>query len=103
VGRDEPVGGKALIHTSDQQLNTDDVALGNRKLLQVEVAGGPQQQWDPRPMCRRKADGIRAHVLLCFLGLVLVRVGDDFTQQTRSQTRCELQGLMLVGLRGPSG
>jgi hypothetical protein len=54
-------------------------------------------------MFHREEDRFRAHVLLCFLGLLLIRVAENRTQQTWSRLRRELQQLVLVDLSGPTG
>ncbi|MDA8330390.1 MAG: transposase [Candidatus Dormibacteraeota bacterium] len=102
--RDERLDGKYLIHTSDQQLSTEEVALGYRQLLQVERGWRDlKQELELRPMFHRKEDRIRAHVLLCFLGLLMMRVAENRTQQTWPRIRRELQRLVLVDLSGPAG
>ena len=104
VVREERLDGKYLIHTSDQQLGTEEVALGCRQLLQVERGWrNLKQELELRPMFHRQEDRIRAHVLLCFLGLLLIRVAENRTQQTWPRIRRELQRLVLVDLSGPAG
>ena len=104
VAREERLDGKYLIHTSDQQLSTEEVALGYRQLLQVERGWRDlKQELELRPMFHRKEDRIRAHVLLCFLGLLLIRVAENRTQQSWFRMRRELQRLVLVDLAGPAG
>ena len=104
VLREERLDGKYLIHASDRRLSTEEVALGYRKLLQVERGWRDlKQELDLRPMFHRKEDRIRAHVLLCFLGLLLIRVAENRTQQTWPRIRRELQRLVLVDLGGPAG
>ena len=103
VLREERLDGKYLIHTSDQRLSTEEVALGYRQLLQVERGWRDlKQELELRPMFHRKEDRIRAHVLLCFLGLLLIRVAENRTQQTWPRMRRELQRLVLVDLSGPA-
>ena len=104
VHREERLDGKYLIHASDRQLSTEEVALGYRQLLQVERGWRDlKQELELRPMFHRKEDRIRAHVLLCFLGLLLIRVAENRTQQTWPCMRRELQRLVLVDLSGPAG
>ncbi len=104
VVQEERLDGKYLIHTSDRQLSSEEVALGYRQLLQVERGWRDlKQELELRPMFHRQEDRIRAHVLLCFLGLLLIRVAENRTQQTWPRIRRELQRLVLVDLSGPAG
>ena len=48
---------------------------------------------DLRPMYHRKTDRIRAHVLLCWLALLLVRVAEVRCQQTWPGLRQEMSRL----------
>ncbi|MGH7758352.1 MAG: IS1634 family transposase [Candidatus Dormibacteria bacterium] len=104
VTREERLDGKYLIRTSDKTLSTEEVALGYRQLLQVERGWRDlKQQLELRPMFHRKEDRIRSHVLLCFLGLLLIRVAENRTQTTWSRMRRELQRVCLVELTGSAG
>lgn len=104
VAQEERLDGKYLIHTSDQSLSTEEVALGYRQLLQVERGWRDlKQQLELRPMFHRKEDRIRSHILLCFLGLVLVRVAENESHQTWARLRRELQRVALVEFSGPAG
>jgi hypothetical protein len=100
----ERLDGKYLIHTSDKSLSTEEVALGYRQLLQVERGWRDlKQKLELRPIFHRREDRIRSHVLLCFLGLLLIRVAENDTQQTWARLRRELQRVVLVELQGPAG
>jgi hypothetical protein len=75
--------GKYLLLTSDDTLSTEDVALGYKQLLEVERAWRTMKsELDLRPMHHRLDDRIRAHVLLCWLALLLVRVVEVRTDET---------------------
>jgi len=54
-------------------------------------------------MYHRKADRIRAHVLLCWLALLLVRVVEVRTGQTWPRVRQELDRLHQGVFEGPEG
>ena len=74
---------KYLIRTSDDTLSTEDVALGYKQLLKVESAfRSLRQTIELRPVYHRKDERIRAHVLLCWLSLLLIRVAENRTGQT---------------------
>jgi transposase len=75
--------GKYLVSTSDQWLNTEAVVDGCKQLWQIErVFRDLKHVVDIWPVFHRKADRIRAHVLLCWLALVLIRVSERDTQTT---------------------
>jgi len=52
---------------------------------------------DIRPVYHRLADRIRAHVLLCWLALLLIRVAENETGQTWRQLK-ETLGPLQVGI-----
>jgi hypothetical protein len=54
-------------------------------------------------MFHRLEHRIRAHVLLCWLALLLVRVAERQTGQTWRRINLELGRLHLVTLAGPAG
>ncbi|WP_405842652.1 hypothetical protein OG528_30160 [Streptomyces platensis] len=62
-----------------------------------------KQILDLRPVYHRREDRIRAHVLLCWLALLLIRVAETSTGQTWNRLRTELQRLHSVTYRGPAG
>src|SRR6266511_1240270 len=67
--------GKDLLRTSDPHLSAEDIALGYQQLLEVERGWRDIKQIiDLRPIHHRLEDRIRAHVVLCWLALLLVRV-----------------------------
>ena len=98
--------GKYLLLCSDPSLSAEDIALGYKQLLEVERGWRDMKQiLDLRPVYHRREDRIRAHVLLCWLALLLIRVaetaaGDPWTWQ---RIRTELQRLHAVTYTGPAG
>ena len=58
---------------------------------------------DLRLVYHRKDDRIRAHVLLCWLSLLLIRIAETQTAQTWRNLRDELQRLHLGTFAGPAG
>ncbi len=58
---------------------------------------------DLRPVHHRKQDRIRAHVLLCWLALLLIRIAETHTGQTWRNLRDELERLHLGTFTGPAG
>jgi hypothetical protein len=96
--------GKYLLRTSDPTLSAEDVALGYRQLLEVEHGWRTMKQViDLRPVYHRKEDRIRAHVVLCWLALLLIRITETTTGQTWPTIRDQLQRLQAVTYTGPAG
>jgi hypothetical protein len=96
--------GKFLLSTSDPDLSAEDVAVGYKNLLEAERAFRDlKTTLDLRPIYHRLEHRIRAHVLLCWLALLLVRVAERQTGTTWRQLVGELGRLHLVTLAGPQG
>lgn len=93
----EKLDGKYLIRTSDDTLSVEDIALGYKQLWEVERAFRTlKTTLELRPVYHRKDDRICAHVLLCWLALLLVRLTEVKTQQTWSILRSELEKIHLI-------
>ena len=58
---------------------------------------------DLRPVHHRKEDRIRAHVQLCWLALLLIRIAENHTGDTWRNLRRELQRLHQGTFRGTAG
>jgi len=100
----EHLDGKYLLRTSDDTLSPEDVALGYKQLLKVEAAFRTlKQSLELRPVYHRKEERIRAHVLLCWLGLMLVRIIENQTGKTWREVRAAMQTLHLVEYRLDAG
>ena len=75
IKAEENLDGKYLLRSSDPHLTAEDIALGYKQLLQVERGWRDMKQViDLRPVYHRREDRIRAHVILCWLALLLIRV-----------------------------
>ena len=104
VKAEERLDGKYLLLTSDDSLSAADVAQSYKQLAEVERAWrSMKSELDIRPMYHRLDDRIRAHVLLCWLALLLVRVVEVKSGQTWATVRAELDQLHSVTLEGTSG
>lgn len=104
VKAEERLDGKYLLSTSDDSLRPEDVALGYKQLLEVERAFRTlKTSLELRPLHHRRDDRIRAHVLLCFLALLLVRVAERQTGRTWDQIRALLQRIHLGEFLSPEG
>jgi hypothetical protein len=96
--------GKFLLRTSDPTLTAEDIALGYRQLLQIERGWRDMKTTlDLRPVRHRREDRIRAHVLLCWLALLLIRIAETETDQTWRNLRDELQRMHLGSFAGAAG
>jgi len=104
VKAEEHLDGKFLLRTSDPTLSVEDIALGYKQLLEIERAWRDMKSTlDLRPVYHRKEDRIRAHVLLCWLSLLLIRIAETQAADTWRNLRDELQRLHLGTFTGPTG
>ena len=104
VRREQRLDGKFLLSTSDPDLSAEDVALGYKNLLEAERAFRDlKTTLELRPVYHHLERRIRAHVLLCWLALLLVRVAERQTASTWRRIAAELGRLHLVTLTGPAG
>ena len=86
--------GKYLIRTSDDTLSSEDVVLGYKQLADIEDAFRTlKTTLVLRPMYHRLEERIRAHVLLCWLALLLVRIAEVRTGDTWRNIRRDLERL----------
>ena len=96
--------GKYLLSTSDPDLSAEDVALGYKNLLEAERGFRDLKSTiELRPVFHRIEPRIRAHVLLCWLALLLIRVAERRTGQTWRTIARELGRLHAITLAGPAG
>lgn len=96
--------GKYLLRSSDPKMTAEDIALGYKQLLEVERGWRDMKSvLDLRPVYHRLEERIRAHVILCWLALLLIRIAETTTGQTWQNLRRELQRLHTVTFTGPDG
>ncbi|MFJ2582457.1 IS1634 family transposase [Kitasatospora aureofaciens] len=104
IKAEENLDGKYLLRCSDPHLSAEDIALGYKQLLEVERGWRDMKQIiDLRPVYHRLEERIRAHVVLCRLALLLIRIVETQAGTTWSEARRELQRLHVGTLTGPSG
>jgi hypothetical protein len=104
VAAEAKLDGKYLLRTSDPNMSAEDIALGYKQLLEVERGWRDMKQiLDLRPVYHRLEDRIRAHVLLCWLALLLARIVETRTHATWPRARDELQRLHVGTFTGPAG
>jgi hypothetical protein len=104
IGADAKLDGKFLLRTSDPTLTAEDIALGYKQLLQVERGWRDLKlHLDLRPVFHRLEDRIRAHVLLCWLALLLTRIAENATGDTWRNLRRDLHQIAAIESAGPDG
>jgi hypothetical protein len=104
IKAEQGLDGKYLLRTSDPHLSAEDIALGYKQLLQVERGWRDMKQViDLRPVYHRKEDRIRAHVLLCWLALLLTRTIETTCGDTWPTLRHQLERIKLGTFAGPAG
>ena len=104
IAAEEKLDGKYLLRTSDDSLSAEDIVLGYKQLWDIERGFRTlKTDLELRPVYHRKSDRIRAHVLLCWLALLLVRVAENETGKTWFNIHRELDKLKLVVLKSREG
>jgi Transposase DDE domain len=101
---EENLDGKYLLRSADPQMSAEDIAAGYRQLLEVERGWRDMKSvLDLRPVYHRLEKRIRAHVILCWLALLLIRVAENQAGQTWPAMRRELQRIAVGTFTGPAG
>jgi Transposase DDE domain len=101
---EENLDGKYLLRSADPHMTAEDIAVGYKQLLEVERGWRDMKSvLDLRPVYHRLEERIRAHVILCWLALLLIRVAENHTGQTWPAMRRELQRIAIGTFTGPAG
>ena len=96
--------GKYLISTSDLGISAEDVVLGYKQLFEIErVFKDMKHLIDIRPLRHRLDERIRAHVLLCWLGMLLIRIAEQETDTTWFNLKKTLSTLQVGILKTLEG
>ena len=104
IKREAHLDGKWLLRTSDLTLTPDDLAAAYKQLLAVERGWRDfKGALGLRPVFHHREDRIRAHVQLCWLALLLLRVIEIATADTWRNVRHELDRMHLVTLATNAG
>jgi transposase len=104
IAAEANLDGKYLLRCSDPHLSAEDIALGYKQLLQVERGWRDMKTTlELRPVYHRLEERIRAHVLLCWLALLLVRLIETTTGDTWNRIREDLEELHVGTFEGPAG
>ena len=85
-------------------MTAEDIALGYKQLLEVERGWRDMKQViDLRPVYHRKEERIRAHVILCWLALLLARIAENACGATWPELRRQLDRIQVGAFTGPAG
>ena len=104
IKAEENLDGKYLLRTADPAMTAEDIATGYKQLLQVERGWRDMKQViDLRPVYHRREHRIRAHVILCWLALLLARIAENACGQTWPELRRELDRIHIGTFTGPAG
>jgi Transposase DDE domain len=105
IRAEENLDGKYLLRASDPHLPAADIAAGYKQLLEVERGWRDMKQViDLRPVYHRLEQRIRAHVILCWLAMLLIRIAETTVGgATWNKIRDELSQLTLGTFTGPAG
>ncbi|HXZ73777.1 MAG TPA: IS1634 family transposase [Streptosporangiaceae bacterium] len=104
IRREASLDGKWLLRTNDQTLTPDDLAAAYKQLIAVERGWRDMKgALKLRPVYHYREDRIRAHVQLCWLALLLIRVAETATSDTWRNLRHELDRMHLVTLATADG
>lgn len=104
VDAEARLDGKFLLRTSDPTPSAEDVALGYKQLLEVERGWRDMKSTlDLRPVYHHLERRIRAHVLLCWLALLLIRLAETATDDTWRNVRHQLDRMHLGTFTGDAG
>jgi hypothetical protein len=104
IAAEAKLDGKYLLRCSDPSMSAEDIALGYKQLIQVERGWRDlKTHLELRPVYHRLEQRIRAHVLLCWLALLLVRIVETRTGATWATVREDLQDLHVGVFTGPAG
>jgi hypothetical protein len=104
VVAEERLDGKYLLSSSDPDLTAEEIALGYKNLREAERSFRDlKTTLELRPVFHRLEHRIRAHVIVCWLALLLIRIAERTTEQSWRRIATELQRLHQVTLQGAAG
>ena len=104
IAAEEKLDGKYLLSTSDQHMTPAEIALGYKNLLDAERGFRDMKSTLMlRPVFHRLETRIRAHILICWLALLLVRVAEQATGDTWARIAREMDRMAAVTLTGTAG
>lgn len=100
----EKMDGKFVVHSNDDSLSAEDMALGYKQLMRVEECWRTLKSGlSMRPVYHSLEHRIRAHVMLAVLGLLLERIAEQACEDTWRNIRDDLKQIKVAQLLGPDG
>ena len=100
----ERLDGKCVVHSNDDTLSGEDMALGYKQLQRVEQAWRELKSGlRRRPVYRHAVHRIHAHIALTVFALLLERIAEHACADTWRHIRDDLKGIQLAQLTGPHG
>ena len=104
AAREAHLDGKWLLRTNDHTLTPEDLAAAYKQLIAVERGWRDMKgALRLRPVFHHREDRIRAHVQLCWLALLLIRVAENAAGETWRNLHHELDRMHLVTLATSDG
>jgi hypothetical protein len=104
VAAEQRLDGKYLLSSSDPDLSAEEIALGYKNLREAERSFRDlKTTLELRPVFHRLEHRIQAHVVVCWLALLLIRIAERASGQSWRRIATELQRLHLVTLQGAAG
>ena len=104
VKRSEKHDGKFVVHSNDDTLSAEDLALGYKQLMRVEDAWRHLKSGlKMRPVFHYAVHRIHAHVFLTVLSLLLERVAEQSCGDTWRNIRDDLKQIKLAQLSSENG
>jgi len=96
--------GKFVVHSNDDTLSAEDMALGYKQLMRVERAWRDMKSiLRMRPVYHWAPHRIQAHIALTVLSLLLQRVAELGCSDSWRNIRDDLRQVKIVQLSGPHG
>lgn len=100
----ERFDGKFVVHSNDDTLTAEDMALGYKQQQRVEQAWRTMKSGlNMRPVYHWAPHRIRAHIAITVLSLLLERVMEQACQDTWRNIRDDLKQIQLAQLSSPNG
>jgi hypothetical protein len=104
VRQAEKRDGRFVVHSNDDTLSPEDLALGYKQLMRVEQAWRSlKSSLKLRPVYHWAPHRIHAHVSLTVLALLLERVAEVACKDTWRNIRDDLGQIKVAQLSGPDG
>lgn len=103
VTQDQLLDGKFLVSTSNMKMDAADVVMGYKQLFEIErVFKDMKHVLELRPVYHRLEDRIRSHILICWMGMVLVRYAEHVSGKSwhTIQEACDELTVGLIETKG---